>query len=77
MGQFHWFLSDAALQEVHLSGHLYTWSNERTHPTLERKDRVFISNQWDAIFMDCVLHALLLCADSGYHSRKRFDFSSF
>jgi hypothetical protein len=58
------FLSDAVLQEVHLNGHLYMWSNERAHPTLEQIDRVFISNQWDAIFMDCELHALSsLCSD--------------
>jgi hypothetical protein len=87
MGQFRQFLSEAAMQEVHLNGHLYTWSNERADPTLEGIDRAFISNQWDAIFTDCELHALssscsdhtplLLCTSSGHHSKKCFYFWSF
>jgi hypothetical protein len=43
MGQFCRLLNEAALKEVHLNGHLFTWSNERAHPTLERIDRPFIS----------------------------------
>lgn len=35
MGQFRLFLNNAALKELHLSGRLFTWSNERTHPTLD------------------------------------------
>jgi hypothetical protein len=35
---------------VHLNGHLYTWSNKHAHPMLERINRVFISNVWDAIY---------------------------
>jgi hypothetical protein len=71
---------------VHLNGCLYTWSNEQAHPTLERIDRVFISKQWDAIFLDCELDALsscsehaplLLCMDSGHHAKRRFYFRSF
>jgi uncharacterized protein (DUF1778 family) len=86
MGQFHRFLDDAALQEVHLNNFFFTWSNEHAHPTLERIDRVFISNQWDAIFLDCELYSLpslcsdhvplLICTDSGHHA-KRFYFWSF
>jgi hypothetical protein len=34
MGQFRRFLNKAALKEVHLNRRLYTWSNEREHPTL-------------------------------------------
>jgi hypothetical protein len=37
MGQFRCFV-----KELHLSGCLFTWSNERAHPTLERIDRAFI-----------------------------------
>jgi hypothetical protein len=44
MGQFHHFLNDAILKEIHLTGRLYTWHSERAHPTLECIDRVFISN---------------------------------
>jgi hypothetical protein len=58
MGQFHRFCNAAALQEVHLNGCLYMWSNEWAHPTLERIDMVFISIQWDTIHPDCELQAL-------------------
>jgi hypothetical protein len=44
MGQFRKFLNDAALKEVHLQGHLFTWRNECSHPTLEKIDWVFVSN---------------------------------
>jgi hypothetical protein len=47
MGQFHHLLNDIPPKEVHLSGRLYTWSNERAHP---RIDRAFVSNEWDDIF---------------------------
>jgi hypothetical protein len=87
MGQFWRFLNDAALQEMHLNGRLFTWSNECVHPTLERIDRGFISNPWDAIFPSCELHSLvsscsnhvplLLCMDSVHHVKKRFYFRSF
>ncbi|WVZ65335.1 hypothetical protein U9M48_014716 [Paspalum notatum var. saurae] len=40
------FLGDMALSELHLNGRLYTWSNQREHPTLERIDRVFVSSDW-------------------------------
>jgi exonuclease III len=50
MGQFRHFLNKAALQEVHLNGCLFTWSNKRAHPTLERIDQVFVSNAWDALY---------------------------
>jgi hypothetical protein len=44
MGQFRRFLNEALLKEIHLQGHLFTWSNERSHPTLERIDRAFMSS---------------------------------
>jgi hypothetical protein len=34
MGQFHRFLNEAHLMELHLRGRLFTWSNERTSPML-------------------------------------------
>jgi hypothetical protein len=49
MGQFHRFLNDATLKEIHLQGRLFTWSKERTHPTLERIDRVFICTEWEEL----------------------------
>jgi hypothetical protein len=41
---------------------------------LERIDRMFISNAWDAI-SSCLDHSpLLLCMDSVHHAKKRFHF---
>jgi hypothetical protein len=63
-GQFRRFLNEAALKEVDLSGCLYTWSNEKEHPTLERIDRVFISNEWESLFPTHALQALSsLCSN--------------
>lgn len=62
-------IDDLGLAEMHLPGHLYTWSNERDNPTLERLDRAFTSIKWlehypmhafHAISLDCSDHAPLL-----------------
>jgi endonuclease/exonuclease/phosphatase family metal-dependent hydrolase len=50
MGQFRSFLNRASLKEIHLGGRLFTWSNERTHPTLKQIDRAFISQEWDELY---------------------------
>jgi hypothetical protein len=50
MGQFRHFLSEALLKEIHLQGRLFTWSNECSHPMLERIDRAFISSEWELMF---------------------------
>jgi hypothetical protein len=42
MGRFRRFLNDLELEELHLYDRLFTWRNERTHPMLERIDRMFI-----------------------------------
>jgi hypothetical protein len=44
MGQFHRFLNDVVLKEIHLNGQLYTWSNEWAYPMLECIDCAFITN---------------------------------
>jgi hypothetical protein len=87
MGQFRRFLEEAVVEEVHLQGRLFTWSNERAHPTLERIDMVFISNEWDDLFpyndmhplsSMCSDHApLLLHMDNSYVTRRRFYFGAF
>jgi hypothetical protein len=59
MGQFRHFLIDAQLKECHLEGRLYNWSNERVHPTLERKDLMFFSNEWEAIHWRPVVLTML------------------
>jgi hypothetical protein len=87
MGQFRRFLNEALLKEVHLHGRLFTWSNERTHPTLEKIDMVFVSNAWDDMFPCSDLHAhsticsdhapLVLHIDNSFTGRRRFHFRAF
>lgn len=87
IGQFRRFLNVVELDEIHLQGHLFTWSNERSHPTLERIERCFVSTDRRHIFPHCDLHSLLsLCSDHAllllhtdatFSYKKRFDFKSF
>jgi hypothetical protein len=75
------------LQEIHLNGRHFTWSNEQAHLTLERIDHVFISNEWDDIFPDHKHHSLSsLCSDhvplllhteDEIQAGKHFHFPSF
>lgn len=46
MRRFHDVLDDLQLDEIHLSGRLYTWSNGRDQPTLECLDRAFATVDW-------------------------------
>jgi hypothetical protein len=48
MGHFRRLLNDLELFRLHLSGRLFTWSNEQLHPTLE--DRLFVSERWDSVY---------------------------
>jgi hypothetical protein len=50
MGQFRRFINDASLNEIHLNYRLFTWSNKRAHPTMERIDRAFVSQEWDELY---------------------------
>jgi hypothetical protein len=87
MGRVRCFHNDLELDELHLHGHLFTWSNERSHPTLERIDRMFVSSCWNATFpraasqalsSRCSDHApLLLLLDDGFHPKRRFRFQAF
>lgn len=64
MNMFRRLLDDLELQELHLQGRLYTWSNERDDPTLERIDRVFATEEWLDLFPDHNLRALASeCSD--------------
>lgn len=87
IGQFRRFINDASLKELHLKGRLFTWSNERVHPTLERIDRAFVTTDWELLYPNsdlyslassCSDHApLLLCTDCNFSYKKRFHFRSF
>lgn len=86
MGQFRRFLYEVELGEIHLTGCLYTWSNERSHPTLEKIDRFFVSSDWRLLFPHCNLQSLstlcsdhaplLLRTDAMFNYKKRFHFKS-
>jgi hypothetical protein len=50
MAQFRHFINETSFKEIHLSGRLFTWSNERAHLTLECIDRAFVSWEWDELY---------------------------
>ncbi|KAJ1293712.1 hypothetical protein BS78_01G089700 [Paspalum vaginatum] len=71
MSWFRRFLDDLSLSELHLNGRLFTWSNERDHPTLEWIDRAFLR-----ALSDCSDHSpllLKLCVVPGSERRFRFE----
>ena len=86
MGRFRRFIDDVKVQELHLNGRRFTWSNERDNPTLERLDRVFASDDWllafpnhtlTALATECSEHApLRLTTVAATHTFKRFHFES-
>ncbi|WVZ69147.1 LOW QUALITY PROTEIN: hypothetical protein U9M48_017983 [Paspalum notatum var. saurae] len=86
MRLFSDFLGDMALSGLHLNGRLYTWSNQREHPTLERIDRVFVSSDWlellpnhwlRSLSSDCSDHSpLLLQTCCVPWAKRRFRFES-
>jgi hypothetical protein len=87
MGRFRQFIDEAELQELHLKGRLYTWSNEHDSSTLERLDRVFASEDWvndfpnhdlSALATECSDHALLLLkTDCSLPHFKQVRFENF
>jgi hypothetical protein len=46
------------LRELPLAGGKFTWSNNRENPTLEKLDRVLISNFWEMEFPLCNLRKI-------------------
>lgn len=57
MGRFRKMLSDLELCEIDLLGRQFTWSNERSAPTLVRLDRVFCSHDWENLLSNCLLQS--------------------
>jgi hypothetical protein len=84
MRSFRSVLDDLQLDELHLSGRLFTWSNHRDSSTLERLDRAFASLEWleqytchhlRCLSSDTSDHApLLLLLNSEPWARPRFRF---
>jgi len=66
MRAFRGVIDDLQLQELHLQGRLFTWSNGRESPTLERLDRALASQGWVAMFPNHQLRSL--SSDSSDHA---------
>lgn len=66
MRSFRRVLDDLHLDELHLSGRLFSWSNHRDSPTLERLDRVFASMEW--LEQYTCHHLRCLSSDSSDHA---------
>ncbi|CAN6252305.1 unnamed protein product [Urochloa humidicola] len=47
---FNWIINTYELRDLALNGGIYTWSNNHKDPTLEKLDRVLISEDWEDIF---------------------------
>lgn len=66
MRRFRRAIDDMSISELYLHGRLYTWSNERRRPTMERIDRAFATVQWLEDFSNHHLRAL--STDSSDHA---------
>lgn len=87
MGRFRHLLNDLELCEVELLGHRYTWSNERSDPTLVRLDRIIYTKDWEDMFPHCLLqsmaagisdhYSLLLGLSTYVPGKRRFQFEVF
>ena len=65
LSRFRRTVAKLELQDLHLHGRCFTWSNERQNPTLVRLDRVLVSIDWDEMFPNS--HLRSLGSDASYH----------
>lgn len=87
MGRFRRAINDLALNELHLNGRSFTWSNGWEHPTLERLDRIFVTSDLEELFPQSFLKALpsvisdhcplLLSTLPSLPAKGRFRFENF
>jgi len=84
---FNWVINTHELRDLPLNGGNYTWSNNQQLPTLERLDRILISEDWEQLFPLTSLrrlprelsdhNPLLLCTDQPNLKRsKAFSFET-
>jgi len=66
MRRFRRALDAMNVDKLYLHGRLYTWSNERRCPTMERIDRAFATAQWLEAFPEH--HLRTLSSDSSDHA---------
>ena len=55
---FNLIINSYELRELPLAGGKFTWSNNRSNPTLEKLDRVLISSSWEVEFPLCNLRKI-------------------
>jgi hypothetical protein len=67
MRRFCRAIDDMQIDELYLHGRLFTWSNERRRPTMERIDRVFAIVSWIQVFPNH--HLRFLSSDCSDHAR--------
>jgi hypothetical protein len=87
MRQFRRTLDAMDVEEIYPHGRLYTWSNERPRPTMERLDQAFASLPWLEEFPDRRMrtlstdwsdHApLLMQLQTELWAKPRFRFEAF
>lgn len=58
LARFWRTVAELQLQDLHLHGCSFTWSNERENPTLVKLDRVLVSMDWEEMFPNCHLCTL-------------------
>jgi endonuclease/exonuclease/phosphatase family metal-dependent hydrolase len=58
MSRFQRALNHMEVQEIHLSGRRFTWSNEQRSPTMTRIDRAFCTIPWENLHSNLVLRPL-------------------
>lgn len=46
------------LEEIVMSGGLFTWSNHQDNPTLEKLDRILVSKDWEDVFPTVLVRRL-------------------
>lgn len=47
---FNSIINTLGLREIYMSEGKYSWANNQSHPTLEKLDRVLMSNSWEEMF---------------------------
>jgi exonuclease III len=87
MGRFRRLLNDLVLKEIYLSGRRFTWSNERSPPTLSHIDRFLCTTDWEDLHGECHLRCLasvvsdhsplLLDCNPSPATHRRFRFEEF